>query len=447
MRQLRDHEVVVQGNQMVENDGSVTSARVDVKGKGRAVDFPVTDRPLSFQEAVHPANYAEALLSSAVLGQSADSTANELDEYFRRENEDYIRFNAAASNRTMDTYGSETQQSAEWGQLQRDWDAFEATATGIRPVTQYQFQAHNPYVLGEASRTHNHTMHMEGLNLYEGVLELEAQVQRDPTDALRWYALGVKQQENEREQKAVQALRRALELDPTHLPSWLALGISHTNEGNRGGVYGAILAWVERNERYAPLVQKFRMLNPDPSEATQAEKFASLVQCLIEMARQAEGPVDADVQIALAVLMNTNEDYERAQDCFNAALAVRPDDWLLYNRVGATLANSGRPEEALQYYYRAIELNPAYIRARFNLGIACINLRRYEEASQHILDALVLQDSDSVADPAGGDEKRGVTSSALWSSLKTCCMHLQRIDLATFCDREDLDAFRAQFQA
>lgn len=39
-------------------------------------------------------------------------------------------------------------------------------------------------------------------------------------------------------------------------------------------------------------------------------------------------------------------------------------DWQLYNRVGATMANSGRAEEALQYYYRALELNPVYIRAR-----------------------------------------------------------------------------------
>ena len=39
-------------------------------------------------------------------------------------------------------------------------------------------------------------------------------------------------------------------------------------------------------------------------------------------------------------------------------------DWLLYNRVGATLANSGHADEALQYYYRALELNPGYIRAR-----------------------------------------------------------------------------------
>lgn len=39
-------------------------------------------------------------------------------------------------------------------------------------------------------------------------------------------------------------------------------------------------------------------------------------------------------------------------------------DALLYNRVGATLANGGQAEEALQYYYRALELNPSYIRAR-----------------------------------------------------------------------------------
>lgn len=48
---------------------------------------------------------------------------------------------------------------------------------------------------------------------------------------------------------------------------------------------------------------------------------------------------------------------------------------MLYNRVGATLANSGNAQDALGYYYRALELNPSYIRARFNLGISCVNLK------------------------------------------------------------------------
>jgi len=262
-----------------------------------------------------------------------------------------------------------------------------------------------------------------------------------------WYELGVKQQENEREQKALQALQRAVELDPSHLPSWLALAISYTNDNNRQGTYEAIQEWVDKNENYHDAVQKFQSQVAELANTTIGERFSRLIQCLITMARSdLSENIDADIQIALAVLLNTNEEYEKAQDCFRTALAVRPEDWLLYNRVGATMANSGRAEEALQFYYRALELNPGYIRARFNLGISCINLRRYEEAAQHILDALVLQDSDGLRDSMGMNDRRGVVSTTLWDSLKTTCLYMQRPDLASLCDLKDLEEFRNRFQ-
>jgi len=283
---------------------------------------------------------------------------------------------------------------------------------------------------------------------------LEATVQRDPQSASAWFDLGVKQQENEREPNAILALKRALELDPTHLPAWLALAISYTNENDRSAADDTIEQWVRRNPKYNSVVKAFfaasEALNRDVEVAegmSQLRHHTELVDCLMAMARDGAqtGEVDADVQIALAVLLNTSEDFVKAQDCFKAALSVRPEDWQLYNRVGATLANSGSAEEALQYYYRALEFNPVYIRARFNLGISCINMRRYEEAAQHILDALLLQDSDGSVH--GPNDQRGITSTALWDSLKTTCLHLQRIDLASFCDRKDLEGFRKEFQA
>lgn len=174
-------------------------------------------------------------------------------------------------------------------------------------------------------------------------MELEAAVQRDRNDANAWFELGVKQQENEREQKALQALQRAVSLDPSHLPTWLALAISHTNDNNRLGTYNSILEWVDRNDNYRNAVQQYRSQTAEKPDASITEKFTQLINCLIAMARSnLSGEVDADIQIALAVLLNTNEvcasmsnhikalmwpsqDYEKAQDCFRTALAVRPE--------------------------------------------------------------------------------------------------------------------------
>ncbi|KAF8894037.1 hypothetical protein BD779DRAFT_1609638 [Infundibulicybe gibba] len=437
MKQLRDRMVVVEGNQM---------------GKGRELNLPATrfvntsfpeGTTNSFAEdaARHLAHVYDTTHETKVQ-DSSQQDAN--DAYFQQENAEYARYwNEVAKPQAAGIPA----ESTSWDRLQKDWDHFEATAIGIHPINNYQFQDNNPYFLGDSSKTRHHTLHNSRESFLESVLELEAAVQRDINNASAWFELGVKQQENEREHKALQALQRAVELDPAHLPTWLALAISHTNDNNRTGTYNAIQEWVDRNDKYQSAVQQFRaQLKSDTSNEGITERYSRLIQCLMVMARSdTSGEVDADIQIALAVLLNTNEDYDKAQDCFRTALAVRPDDWLLYNRVGATMANSGHAEDALQYYYRALELNPVYIRARFNLGISCINLRRYEEAAQHILDALMLQDSDGVHDPAGLNESRGVTSTALWDSLKTTCLHMQRMDLATLCDRHDLEGFRINF--
>ncbi|KAJ7747335.1 hypothetical protein B0H16DRAFT_1663672 [Mycena metata] len=453
MRSLRDRDVVVEGNEMVQNTG-------DVKGKGRAVDAPQTtlsfeERPDLLAHASVTANLKRIVANSLGKNPQAEGMQQEEDPndaYFRQENAEYQRYWAQA-NAPPQASTSQLQQNAEWDQLQADWDNFEATSTGIHPVDRYVFQQNNPYFTDKPSLTTRHHLahaHQGRQAFLDSVLELEAAVQRNMTDASAWFDLGVKQQANEREKQALQALTRAVELDPSYLPAWLALAISHTNDGNRQGTHDAIHNWVQRNERYGGAVARYRAAHPEREGMPIGERFGNLIQCLIEMARsESGGEVDADIQIALAVLLNTNEEYEKAQDCFRTALAVRPDDFLLYNRVGATMANSGRAEEALQYYLRALELNPVYIRARFNLGISCINLRRFDEATHHILDALGLQESDGVT--YGGNNTAnhsdGVTTTALWDSLRTASMHLQRPDLAAFCDRQDLEGYRRSFQA
>jgi len=124
------------------------------------------------------------------------------------------------------------------------------------------------------------------------------------TKARAWYELGIKQQENEREHKALQALKHAIELDPSHLPSWLALSISYANDNNRRSTYDAVEEWLKRNERYVTV----------PYDATDTahlpvnERCTKLIDQLMVMVRSdSSGEIDADTQIALAILLNTKE--------------------------------------------------------------------------------------------------------------------------------------------
>lgn len=221
-------------------------------------------------------------------------------------------------------------QQQEWGDLQHQWDAFPATATGLDALntasySNYPFHSRNPYLLS------NSRQHLPENTL----LEKEADVQLSPENAGAWLSLGLKQQENEREPLAIQALLRALELDSSLSEAWLALAVSYTNDNLRGKAYSSIENWADLQSQYAHVVRDYtaRMngLGQGPASAeslTLAQRHTYLTGLLVEMARAGagqEGDVDAEVQIALGVLFNASEEYEKACDCFSAALSVRPE--------------------------------------------------------------------------------------------------------------------------
>jgi peroxin-5 len=116
-----------------------------------------------------------------------------------------------------------------------------------------------------------------------------------------------------------------------------------------------------------------------------------VTEAFLNVARtqHAQGVIDPDVQLALGVLFYTNGAYDRAKDCFEAALGVRPtvcirslrsnlltdplrQDYLLWNRLGSSLSNGNKPEESLGAYREALMLRPTYTRAIYNVGVACM---------------------------------------------------------------------------
>ena len=83
------------------------------------------------------------------------------------------------------------------------------------------------------------------------------------------------------------------------------------------------------------LMRWLRARFPDTSIPPEAENSLTLsswhshnvvTDAFLTVARtqHAQGVIDPDVQLALGVLFYTNGAYDRAKDCFEAALSVRP---------------------------------------------------------------------------------------------------------------------------
>ena len=283
------------------------------------------------------------------------------------------------------------------------WDNFDSGFhDGFRDpqLGNYLFEEENPFTAtGKDPFDEGTAIMREGGNLSLAALAFEAAVQKDPDHVEAWTALGSAQAQNEKETPAIRALEQALKLDPSNLSALMGLAISYTNEGYDSTAYRTLERWLAT--KYPQILSPEDLVLEGDLGFTDRHLLQEKVTSIFIQAAQLSPDgehMDPDVQVGLGVLFYGSEDYGKAVDCFEAALASTESGTtnephqahLLWNRLGATLANSGRSEEAIAAYEKALTLNPNFVRARYNLGVSCINIGVYPEAAQHLLGALSM---------------------------------------------------------
>lgn len=174
MRSLADRTSVVEGNDIVLAASApvdATSTDIDAKGKGKGRADTIRDlgptvqvNPYSTNSGVISHRQFSALPytqgqtpNDTVTSNTTQDSHDEVYEYFKRENEDYIAYQLSANRAAVGNdqgIWDESSQKFEWDKLQGEWDAWEANAVGVRKLSNYQFASENPYFLGSSTRAH-----------------------------------------------------------------------------------------------------------------------------------------------------------------------------------------------------------------------------------------------------------------------------------------------------
>lgn len=344
-----------------------------------------------------------------------------------------------------------------WEKLQNEWrriseeteeeSPFFDYSSIYDPYKEYKYSEENPMIDAENALEKGKTFLAQG-DIPSAVLCFEAATKQSPENVEVWELLGTTQAENENDPNAIPALKKALELQPNNLNVLMSLAVCYTNESYQREALRHLKNWLASNPKYSHLVPQ-----QEPPEEGAASLTSSIIrgnslqevqELFLKAVHQNIKEVDPDVQEALGVLFNLSQDYEKAVDCFQAAVSVRSDNAKTWNRLGASLANGNRNVEAVAAYQNALALEPGFIRARYNVGIICINLKSYKEACEHLLTALNHQASST---SRAGINSAQQMSDSIWNTLRMAVSLAGRRELQEAIEKRDLDALNAAFNS
>ncbi|CCW71957.1 unnamed protein product [Phytomonas sp. Hart1] len=341
----------------------------------------------------------------------------------------------------MDGFGPAIDATQEVDDWAREYMKNQKYAEEAANSTDYPFEPNNPYV-------HHDNPYEDGLqmlqlgNLAEAALAFEAECQRHHSHFEAWRILGTTQANNEKDALAIVALNNARRINPRDREVHAALSVSHTNEHNSDAAIDCLKQWLLNHPEYEQLAQI--PIEPDQvgdfdtndtyffSDPIKMREVVTLYHAALEL-----NPNDADLYTNLGIIYNISHDFDLAAKNFHRTVELRPNDAKVWNKLGATLANGSHSEQALEAYQHALDVDPGYVRAMFNMAVAYNNVGKYLLAAKHVVRALAMQQ--------GGTEPKGegnlIATRGMWDLLRMSLNLMDRHDLVDLTYKMDLAPF------
>ncbi|MDR0561681.1 MAG: tetratricopeptide repeat protein [Spirochaetaceae bacterium] len=174
-----------------------------------------------------------------------------------------------------------------------------------------------------------------------------------------YYYIGIFQHQTGNFREASRAFARILELDDRCGPAYNNLGVAY----GAGQEYTKALHILQQG------------LEAEPENPVLLFNYGAVLDARGRLKEAIEvyqktlryKPDWYEAMHNLGIVLCERDQHERALELLTDILAKKPDNRRILNNIGVVLLDQGRAQEAAQYFRQALEAEPAYKTAEFNL--------------------------------------------------------------------------------
>ena len=251
----------------------------------------------------------------------------------------------------------------------------------------------------------------QGGKLADAIECFESAVQQDENHIEAWVQLGLCQIKNENEWQGITALENVTKQQETNMfkdyngrniDVTIELATCYINVGMDLMAFKLFDEWINKNyDKWAADFQRHQDSRMFDSEDMDDEE-RSINQKLMDKYSfvSQRNPLvanDKGYQLISGLLSYCLDDYDNNVISFQRALELDSSDEILWNRLGATLANHGKYKDAVHAYKEALRIKPSFVRARYNLGISLMNVGWFKESVECFLSCCKLQTGEDTS--------------------------------------------------
>lgn len=285
----------------------------------------------------------------------------------------------------------------------------------------------------------------QGGKLSDAIQCFESAVEQDQNHTDAWIQLGLCQIKNENEWQGITALENVMnkenvglfkDYNDKYVDVMIELATCYINVGMDLMAFKLFDGWINTNyDKWVHDYNRYEENKMFDLETDDYEEEKSINKKLMEKFSfvSKKNPLvlkDKSYQLITGLLSYCLDDYDTNVMSFRRALELDPSDEVLWNRLGATLANHGKYEDAVHAYKEALRIKPSFVRARYNLGISLMNIGWFKESVECFLSCNKLQTGE-------GETVDLKKSGNILDGLSSVFVSMNRVDLL-----EKLNAYK-----